>query len=331
MATKSLKLGRAWDDEFNRWTEELMLGRQSKKPQQSPKAKSSWTGTELDTPSPSNYPGKGSKTDVTARLFAMAKGGRQVMIKITSGSKTTKAMKKHLDYLSREGELELTDQDGNPIAGDDALIDLVWAWENTGPKLDEGADRKEAFNIVFSMPEGTDPRALADAVRATAGVEFAGHQWVMVQHFDEPQVHAHVAVKAEALDGRRLNPRKGDLQRWRERFAYELRDRGVEAEASRRAPRMRQAKINKPWGVTRREERGEATNPKPSAPNPAKAEAWTKSFKDTLTTHGKVVDALARSSEAHDQLLAQQLREMIAERSKSTTQEPVRKIPALER
>lgn len=331
MATKSLKLGRAWDDEFNRWTEELMLGRQSKKPKQSPKAKSSWTGTELDTPSPPSYPGKGSKADVTARLFAMAKGGRQVMIKITGGSKNARAMKKHLDYLSREGQLELTDQDGHPINGNDALKEVVWGWENTGPKLDPDADRKEAFNIVFSMPEGTDPRALVDAVRATAGVEFAGHPWVMVQHFDEPQVHAHLNVKAEALDGRRLNPRKTDLQRWRERFAYELRERGVEAEATRRAPRMRQAKINKPWGVTRREERGEETNAKPSTPNPAKAVAWTKSFNETLTTHGKVVDALARSSDAHDQFLAQQLRKMIAAQTKAHIQEPVRKAPVLER
>ena len=331
MATESLKLGRAWDEEFSGWTEELLLGRKLKQARQGPKAStSSWTGTALDKPPPAEYPGKGSKADVRARLFAMAKGGRQVMIKITGGSKNVKAMKRHMDYLSREGELELTDQDGNPVKGEDALNDIAWAWEHTGPKMDEAADRKEAFNIVFSMPEGTDPRALADAVRATAGVEFAGHQWVMVQHFDEPQVHAHVAVKAEALNGRRLNPRKADLQRWRERFAYELRERGVEAEATRRAPRMRQAKINKPWAVTRLEERGQATNPRP-APDPVKVQASATSFAETLTTHGKVVDALTRSSDANDQVLARELRQMIAEQSKTRAPELVRKAPVLER
>ena len=331
MATERLKLGRAWDDEFNGWTEELLLGRKLKKPRQASTGKSSWTGAALATQSTPEYKGKGSKADVTARLFAMAKGGRQVMVKITGGSKTAKAMKKHMDYLSREGELELTDQDGNPIKGDDALQQLTWAWEHTGPKIDEGADRKEAFNIVFSMPEGTDPRALADAVRAAAGVEFAGHQWAMVQHFDEPQVHAHVTVKAESLDGRRLNPRKIDLQRWRERFAYELRERGIEAEATRRAPRLRQAKINKPWAVTRLEERGHETHPRPSAPDPAKAEAWTTSFEETLATHGKVVDALNRSSDAQDHTLAQALKNNMAEQTKARAPEPVRKAPVLER
>ena len=226
MATQDLKLGRAWDDEFSGWTEELLLGRKVRKPRRGPAGKSSWTGVDTATPPPPDYPGKGSKADVTARLFAMAKGGRQVVIKITSGSKTAAAMRKHMDYLSREGELELTDQDGNTVKGEAALDDLAWAWEHTGPKLDDGGARKESFNIVYSMPEGTDPRALAEAVRATAAVEFAGHQWAMVQHFDEPHVHAHVTVKAEALNGRRLNPRKADLQRWRDRFAHELRERG---------------------------------------------------------------------------------------------------------
>ena len=32
MATERLKLGRAWDDEFNGWTDELLLGRKLKKP-----------------------------------------------------------------------------------------------------------------------------------------------------------------------------------------------------------------------------------------------------------------------------------------------------------
>jgi len=58
------------------------------------------------------------------------------------------------------------------------------------------------------------------------------------------------------MDGQRLNPRKIDLQRWRERFVHELRELGVEAEETRRAARMHQQRINKPWPVTRIEERG---------------------------------------------------------------------------
>jgi hypothetical protein len=39
-------------------------------------------------------------------------------------------------------------------------------------------------------------------------------------------------VRAEGSDGKRLNPRKEDLHRWRETFAQRLRDWGIEAEAT---------------------------------------------------------------------------------------------------
>lgn len=331
MATENLTLGRAWDEDFHGWIDELLLGRKIKKPRQSPKAKSSWTAVDLKTPALSDYPGRGTQAEVRARLFALARGGQQVMVKITGSSKNAKSIKRHLDYLSRQDELELTDQDGNAIHGDDARRQLTWAWEHTGPKLDETSQRKEAFHIVFSMPEGTDARALAEAVKATAGVEFAGHQWVMVQHFDEPHVHAHVVVKAEGFDGRRLNPRKADLARWRERFAHELRERGVAAEATKRASRMKQRKLNKPWAVTRLEERGEPTYPMPAATDAAKARAWEITNTRVVATLGKVTDALVRSPDAEDRRLAQELNAFLAQQTKHGIPEPVRQAPALER
>lgn len=325
METRSLRLGRAWDEEFNDLADELLFGRRSGA-SKAPAAKSSWSGAGAPARAAADYPGKGTQADVYARLSAMAKGSRQVMVKVTGGSKTAKSMGRHFDYLSKENELELTDQDGNPVDGKDARKDLTWAWVNTGPEIDEGAQRKESFNIVFSMPEGTDARALADAVRATAGAEFAGHQWVIVQHFDEPQVHAHIAVKTESLSGERLNPRKADLQRWRERFAYELRVRGVDAEATRRAPRLQREKMNKPWAVTRLEERGLPTNPRPEV-DKAKAEAWERSAKRTIESHGKIISALSVSGDVKDRALAQDLSKMLSERvaenTKSVPREPV--------
>ena len=93
---------------------------------------------------------------------------------------------------------------------------------------------------------------------------------------------------------------------------------------------MRQAKINKPWAVTRLEERGQATYPRP-APDPVKVQASVTSLEETLVTHGKVVDALTRSSDATDQALAQELRRMVADQTRARAAEPVRKAPALER
>jgi hypothetical protein len=50
--------------------------------------------------------------------------------------------------------------------------------------------------------------------------------------------HVHLVVKAEhEYGGSRLNPRKADLQRWRERFAEYLTELGVAATATRRDDR----------------------------------------------------------------------------------------------
>ena len=42
-----------------------------------------------------------------------------------------------------------------------------------------------------------------------------------------------ISVRAESKHGKRLNPRKADLHRWRETFAEKLRGWGIDAEASR--------------------------------------------------------------------------------------------------
>ncbi len=99
---------------------------------------------------------------------------------------------------------------------------------------DESQKRKEAFNIILSMPPGTDRNAVKDSARAFAADEFKEFQYVFASHEDEKHPHVHLIVKTVAYDDIRLNPRKADLQLWRERFAEQLRDRGIEANATPR-------------------------------------------------------------------------------------------------
>ena len=68
--------------------------------------------------------------------------------------------------------------------------------------------RREAFNIMLSMPRGTDALAVQRAAR-----EFADHKYVMVLHDHQANPHVHVSVRAESKHAKRLNPRKADLQR----------------------------------------------------------------------------------------------------------------------
>jgi hypothetical protein len=312
VATEALKVGRAWDDAFQEWTDDLQLGKKLKKPARASKGKTVWSGAEKQVLQPAQYNGKGGKADVRGRLLAVAKGGRQVMVKITPGKNgTMAAVRKHLQYIGQDGEQQLQDQDGNLAQGKEAVEDLAWSWEYTGPKMPEHSEHRLAFNIMFSMPEGTVERAVYAAVRATAEIEFAGHQWVLGQHFDEPQVHCHLCVKAEGLDGTRLNPRKADLNRWRERFAYELRERGVEAEATKRATRLHQNLTKKPWAVTRLEERGVSSRNSNSPTAEKRIKKWQDSETQAASSYTNIMAALHQSSDAADRILAKELEQSL--------------------
>ena len=97
------------------------------------------------------------------------------------------------------------------------------------------------------MPAGTDEVLLRDAARAFATGTFGGrHDFVFALHTDTPRPHVHLAVCSRGREGGRLNPKKADLESWRQSFAQALRERGVEAEATPRRAR----------GVTRKAERG---------------------------------------------------------------------------
>jgi hypothetical protein len=98
--------------------------------------------------------------------------------------------------------------------GKEALRDLAWQWQFGGSYIDEvRSHRREAFNIMLSMSSGTDPLSIQRAAREFAQAELAGHRWVLHDHQANP--HVHLSVRAEGRDGKRLNPRKADLQRWR--------------------------------------------------------------------------------------------------------------------
>jgi hypothetical protein len=193
-----------------------------------------------------------------ARLERIVAKAPEVMVKITGRTKTVAHLKSHLDYITRSGELAAETETGAVMGGRQGLRDVQSRWADDA-ELDRNRRRNGplSHNIVFSMPPGTDPEAVKDAVRAFAIKTFGGrHDFVFVQHLDDEHPHVHLTARSLGYDGQRLNPRKGDLAAWREQFAGELRLRGVNAEAT---PRRVRGKIRKPErGVIRAiKERGE--------------------------------------------------------------------------
>src|SRR3546814_15381881 len=90
--------------------------------------------------------------------------------------------------------------------------------------------------MVFSMPPGTDPELVREAVRELAESDMANRRWVMALHTDEAHPHVHLIIAGRDNDGRRFNPDRAFLQHCRERFAENLSARGIDAEAHKSQP-----------------------------------------------------------------------------------------------
>lgn len=177
--------------------------------------------------------------DVRARLTRIVRGAPEVMVKVTGRTRDGAHLRAHLDYIARHGALALEDQDGQRLEGRRELREIAEDWRGLA-SLDprRRANTPLSHSIVLSMPAGTDPLALRDAARAFAAAAFGErHEYVMALHTDTPRPHVHLAVRSLGLSGKRLHPKRADLEAWRQLFAEALRERGVEAEATPRRAR----------------------------------------------------------------------------------------------
>lgn len=191
--------------------------------------------------------GSGAGNDARARLSRLVNRAPEVMVKVTGRTRDAGHLRAHLDYISRNGELEMEDRDGAVITGRPAIRELADDWSAIA--LADSRRRITtpfSVSVVLSMPAGTDPATVRDAARAFAQEVFADRfDYVFALHTDAQHPHIHLAIRVFGDQGERLNPKKADMETWRQVFAQALRDRGVEAEATPRRAR----------GVTRKPER----------------------------------------------------------------------------
>lgn len=177
--------------------------------------------------------GRGKETAVR-----VARGSPEVMVKVSGFTKGADHLKAHLSYISRNGKVDLEDQNGAVYEGADEVKGL---WESWDREISMGnpakSNRRDTVKIILSMPPGTDPKAVKEAVRKFAADEFENHAYVFAMHTDEKHPHLHLTVQMRGFEGERLNPRKADLQRWRQMFADRLLDQGVDCVATPRTAR----------------------------------------------------------------------------------------------
>lgn len=180
--------------------------------------------------------GSGGGRGTIRRLVARAP---EVMVKISGGARGAKQLREHLNYITRNGELTAETPHGNLEGREDVAGAAQAWWTNRGESVSRHrANSRETVNMVLSMPPGTDRDKLLAGARLFASRTFAAnHDYLLVEHRDTNHPHVHLTVRALGHDLTRLNPKKADLQAWREGLALELRAQGLMAEATPRRAR----------------------------------------------------------------------------------------------
>lgn len=184
------------------------------------------------------YASYGVATGRTARakLARIVRGAPEVVVKVTGRQQGGVHVKAHLAYIGRDGKVDIESRDGEILMSKDDIAERAAEWSDT--RKWRSRPTVSSVSLIFSMPAGTDPDKVLGAVRALAHAELSdNHDYVLALHTDTPRPHVHLTVQAEGLDRIRFNPRPVQLNRFRERFARELRERGIAADATSRRAR----------------------------------------------------------------------------------------------
>jgi hypothetical protein len=269
---------------------------------------------------------------IRQRLHAtVVRGAPQVMVKLTGGGRGLAAIAAHFRYISKHGRLPIEDDRGVVRDGKDGVLALVEQWRHAGALIPERSPRREAYNLMLSMPAGTPALLVQSAVRAFARAELSRHRYVMVLHTHQANPHVHLSVRAEGKDGQRLNPRKTDLRRWRETFAEKLRELGIEAEASPQITRGGSRRTERLWHRKARDD-GRIAGPREGEQAPVKI---TRSRRDAAQAWCEIAQALASSDDIEDRRLGQAIvnyaRWLPGVRYRPLEQQAQRELPGLER
>lgn len=176
------------------------------------------------------------EADARSTLARVVRRTPEVLVKVTGRKKGAKHLTAHLDYIGRHGDIRLETRDSEEIATKEDVKRVADEWSDA--LYWRQGTSVSAVAMVFSMPAGTDPETVKQAVREAAERLIGdNHDYIMALHTDTPRPHVHLTVQAEGLDRKRFDPRREDLFRFREAFAEALRSRGVEAEATPRYTR----------------------------------------------------------------------------------------------
>ena len=177
---------------------------------------------------------RGTWRGTTRQRLATAEGRPNAVFKISSYSHSGGAVASRLEYIGREGELELEGPNGDLIRQAE-LGELVADW-----CADAGGGNRSvlAMSAMVAFPVGVDEAQATEAARQFFRDAFGdNHDYAFAPHTDAAHFHVHVVVQAAGHDGTQLRIDKAEIQALRELFAEKALEQGIELDASPRAAR----------------------------------------------------------------------------------------------
>ncbi|HAF2404736.1 TPA: relaxase/mobilization nuclease domain-containing protein [Salmonella enterica] len=182
--------------------------------------------------------GKTYQRTANDRMFAKG-ASKEVMVKITGAAKTKQGIKNAIDYIGREGDIPLMDEQGQQFKSDDLAIlknNMIDISDSTKKEnLTGKANPDLTKNLVFSPPvtAKVKPEEMLNAVKETLNKKYPDSRFVLAYHDDKkhhPHVHAVMRLRGDTNKAIRI--RKEDLRELRTGFCKELQSMGYDVKAT---------------------------------------------------------------------------------------------------
>lgn len=182
--------------------------------------------------------GKTYQRTANDRMFAKG-ASKEVMVKITGAAKTKQGIKNAIDYIGREGDIPLMDEQGQQFKSDDLTIlknNMIDISDSTKKEnLTGKANPDLTKNLVFSPPvtAKVKPEEMLNAVKETLNKKYPDSRFVLAYHDDKkhhPHVHAVMRLRGDTNKAIRI--RKEDLRELRTGFCKELQSMGYDVKAT---------------------------------------------------------------------------------------------------
>lgn len=204
------------------------------------KAKKVFEEFEKKQKSTFNYKHKNIHNNITHQNYS-TNSGNEVIVKITGSGKNYESLKNHIDYISRDGSLDLESRDEEIFVGKSNLKEAYKSYDtnhkiptkNEIKKMDI-KEKRETINIIFSMKDhkNVSTKQIKEAAKNTIQKLYPNNYFLISMHNDTDNPHCHMCLKIVDDFGKRIDIRKSDINNIRSLFAKELNKLGVNAKAT---------------------------------------------------------------------------------------------------